>query len=221
MDDVAQDQSGADGRKLVDVADENERGVGGQCREQVRHEGDVDHGGFVHDEEVALKRVAGMEFATAVGGVFEEAVNGAGGQTGGVGQALGGAASGSAENALDALGAEDEEDRIDESGLANAGPAGDDEDALGDRLLQGVALLRGKDFSGALFAPGDSFFEIDGGIRGRLPGKGEEPFGDVDLGFLEIRQEDGGFTLDFVFEKFLLFQHPRQRLFDKSLVDLE
>ena len=48
-DDVGQDLSRADRRQLVDVADDQQRGIVGDRFHQRLHQHDVDHGGLVDD----------------------------------------------------------------------------------------------------------------------------------------------------------------------------
>jgi hypothetical protein len=56
VDQVAQDVTGTDGRELIDIADEDHGGAEGTARKQLVHEGDIDHGTFVDDEEVGFER---------------------------------------------------------------------------------------------------------------------------------------------------------------------
>ena len=56
-DDVGQHLTGSDGRQLVDVADNQQRRVVGDRLEQRLHQHDVDHGGLVDDQQVAVERI--------------------------------------------------------------------------------------------------------------------------------------------------------------------
>ena len=48
---------GSDRRKLVDVADDQQGGLVGYGLQQRLHQHDIDHGGLVDDQQVAVERV--------------------------------------------------------------------------------------------------------------------------------------------------------------------
>ena len=56
-DDVGEHLAGADGRQLVDVADEDQRRLVRHRLKQSVHQGNIDHRGLVDDEQIALQRV--------------------------------------------------------------------------------------------------------------------------------------------------------------------
>ena len=98
IDDVAEDVARADGGELVDVADDEQVGVIGECLEEGVHEWGVDHGCLVEDVEVvAGELVAGVAGEAFAGLELEEAVEGEGFEAGGFGHAFGGAAGGSCQ----------------------------------------------------------------------------------------------------------------------------
>ncbi len=75
-DNVRQDLPRTDRRQLVDVACNEERCLVGNCPQQRLHERDVDHGGFIHDQEVAVEGVALVALEAAALGIdFEQPMN--------------------------------------------------------------------------------------------------------------------------------------------------
>src|ERR1700720_4396273 len=125
-DDVGQDLTRADGGELVDVADDQQRGMVGDGPHQRLHQQDVDHGGLVDDQQIAFERVVAVPFEPAAFRVhLEQPVNGFGLEPGGFGHALGGTARRGTQQQAHALGGEDAQDRVDDGRLAYPGPAGD------------------------------------------------------------------------------------------------
>lgn len=180
-DEILKDGAGSDGGELVGVADDEEMGAGGDGAEVLGHEGGVDHGGFVEDEEVAFEGSAVVVAPDAVALEFEEAVHGGGVVTGAGGEALGGASGGGGEDGFDVFRREDGEDAVDDGGFADAGAAGDDEDALGEGGADGVLLAGGELDFGGLGAPLKGGVDVDGGIAGGAAEEVLEVFGDADL----------------------------------------
>ena len=96
-DDVGQHLPRPNRRKLVDVADDQQRGMVGHRLQQRLHQHDIDHGGLVDDQQVAVERVVVAAFEAAALGVdLEQPVDGLGLEAGRLGHALGGAAGRSA-----------------------------------------------------------------------------------------------------------------------------
>ena len=56
VDQVAQDQAGPDGGKLVDIAHQQEARGRGQGAQEVGHQEHIDHGSLVDHQEIALER---------------------------------------------------------------------------------------------------------------------------------------------------------------------
>ena len=157
------DAAGVDGGELVFIAEEDEAGVGGDGVEEFGHFGEVDHAGFVHDDDVGGE---GVEVVVAevggVGDVAEGAIDGGGGwevhlvaEGGGeaVAQAFvesGGGFAGGGEQAdaegeigrieIGELGEEDGGD----GGFAGAGSAGDEDELAGESGEDGVLLAGGE-----------------------------------------------------------------------------
>src|SRR5690606_789553 len=171
--DAGEDVAGFDGGELVRVADEDEAGVVGDGVDELGHQGQVDHRGFVDDDHVERQRVVGVVAeAGAVGDGAEQAVQGgaAGGQgfddvgvgaCGGqrlqgvadaFGHAFRGAAGGRGQGDARvgaAFGArlfdQLHQELCDGRGLAGAGAAGDEVDAASTAALGGEALQAGGD----------------------------------------------------------------------------
>ena len=55
-DDVGQDLTGTDGRELIDVADDQQRGMVRDRLQQRLHQQDIDHGRLVDDQQVAFEQ---------------------------------------------------------------------------------------------------------------------------------------------------------------------
>lgn len=91
VDQIPEDGAGPDGRKLVDVADEEEGGgfrEGSKDGMQQRH---IDHGGLVDDEEVGGELVVFLAEESARTRVdLQESMDGLGGKAGGFRHAPGG-----------------------------------------------------------------------------------------------------------------------------------
>jgi hypothetical protein len=93
-DHVGQDLTGPDRGKLIDVADDYQRRMVGDRPQQCLHQQDIDHRGFVDDQQVALEWVVATAFETAALGIdLEQSVNGLGSKASGFRHPLGGAAS--------------------------------------------------------------------------------------------------------------------------------
>jgi len=82
-------------------------------------------------------------------------VDGLGRDAGRFGQALGGAARGGAEQAPDFLGPQDEQNGVDQRGLADARPARKDEHPVRQRLPERGLLAGRKFLAGLSLAPGN------------------------------------------------------------------
>jgi len=76
-DDIGQHLSRPDRRKLVDIADDQQSGPFRDRAHQRPHQHDVDHGGFVDEEQVTVERVvaAALE-APALGVDLQQAGHG-------------------------------------------------------------------------------------------------------------------------------------------------
>src|SRR5207253_2317376 len=127
-DDVGQHLARPDRRKLVDVANHQKGGVVGHRLHQRLHQRDVDHGGLVDDQQVAVEWVvvAALE-AASLGIDLQQPVDGLGFKTGRLAHALGGAAGRSAQEEPHALGGENAQNASDDGGLADAGTTRNDQ----------------------------------------------------------------------------------------------
>ena len=154
-DDVGQDLTRPDGRQLVDVADDQQRGIVGNRLHQRLHQHDVDHRGLVDDQQIAVERIVGVAFEAAALGVdLEQPVDGLGLEPGRLGHALGGPAGGRAEQQVDALCGQNAQDRVDDRRLAHARAAGDDQDLRQQRQPNCCDLALGRAKPGLLLDPG-------------------------------------------------------------------
>ena len=148
--DVPENAAGLDGGELARVSEQNDAGIGRKGGEGLGHEGEVHHGGFVHDEQVGGKGVlrivaevgrvsAGLQEAMDghdfVGHEFENFAGEAEGVDGppdGFAQAKGGLAGGGAKGDPDPglLFEQEREDLDNGGGLSGSGAAGDDGEFL-------------------------------------------------------------------------------------------
>src|SRR5712671_3546219 len=101
---------------------------------------------------------------------------------GALGKSLGGTTGGGAERDRDGLGGQDLQQRVDERGLADAGPAGDHQHLGNESDANSLSLAIGKYQLRPLLDPWDRLVGID-----RRPGRSSdyerlELFGDLALG---------------------------------------
>src|SRR5208337_5532315 len=83
-DDVGQNLTWPDRGELIDIADNQQRGMVGYGFQQGLHQQDVDHGRLVDDQQVAIERVLAAAFeAPGLRVDFKQPVNGLGLEAGG------------------------------------------------------------------------------------------------------------------------------------------
>ena len=165
-DHVGQDLPGSDGGKLIDVADDQQRGMVGDRLQQRLHQQDIDHGRLVDDQQVAFEWVVAAAFEAAALRIdLEQPVNGLGLEPGGFRHPLGGAAGRCAEQQVHALGRQDAQDGVDDGRLADARPAGDDQDLRQQGQSDGGDLAFGQRQTGLLLDPWQRLVRIDGAAR--------------------------------------------------------
>ena len=137
----------ADARQLIGVADEHKAAARAQRREQRAHQREVDHRGLVHNERIGLERflfafgerhLAGL----VVEGHAEHAVDGLRVAVAELAHALGGAARGRGEQDIQAHALEERDDGAHARRLARAGAAGEQQQLLLCRKLNGLTLER-------------------------------------------------------------------------------
>ncbi len=191
VDHIPQHAAGADGRELVDVADQQQRGVLGDCPDDLIGKRKVDHAGLVDDEHVAGQRVGLVVLELPVAWIpGKQAVDGLGGNAGGLAEPFGGPACGGAEHHRQALGGEDLQDGVYQRGLADAGPAGDDHHLCLCRQADGPLLLGRKGQADLPLDPGDGLFDVDLRARVKPAGQADDVVGKRHLGLVQRRQED-------------------------------
>jgi len=165
-DDVQEHRARAHRRELIHVAHQDHARLAGNRLEVVVPQGDIDHRGLVEHEQVAFQGPVAVALELAGERVeLEQTVDGLGLAPGHLGQALGRPARGRGQHALQVLGLEDLEDAPHERGLADAGPAGDDQQLVPAGLAHGLLLAFGEAQPQAFFDPGHGLFEVDLGQR--------------------------------------------------------
>ena len=141
-DDVGQHLARTDGGKLVDIADDEQRRLVRHRTEQRAHQQDIDHAGLVHDQEIALERM--LLGAAELAGArvrLQQAVDRLRLQAGAVRQPLGRPAGGRTQRHANLLGDQHLQDRVDQRGLADPGPAGDHQHLAGQSSPDGLRWL--------------------------------------------------------------------------------
>jgi len=97
-DDVGQNLPRTDGWQLVDITDDKKRRMIRDGLEQRLHERDIDHGGLVDDQQIALEWIFIIALeAEGLRVELQQAVDGLGLHAGGFGHALGCSSGGGAE----------------------------------------------------------------------------------------------------------------------------
>ena len=150
----------------------------------------VHHGGFVENKQVAGERVAAAAFEVAGKRIeLQQSVDGLGGSAGRFRQAFGRSARGRGQDGGPLFRGEDLQDAADQSGLADSGPPGDDQDFVAAGLADGVLLALRQLQPQAVFHPLHSLLDVDfpqrmGAVR-RQPADG---LGDAELRSVERGQ---------------------------------
>src|SRR3984893_3699748 len=104
---------------LIDIAHDQESGLVRHRLQECLHEHDIDHGGLVDHQQVAIERIIFATFESAPLGVdFEQSADGLGFKAGRPGHSLGGAAGRRAQQKLGALSGDDAQNGSDDCGLA-------------------------------------------------------------------------------------------------------
>jgi hypothetical protein len=150
---VPEDSSGPNGRKLVDIADQDDAHEGKvevvwiERREEHRRDVDGEHRGFVDDDRAgpgALVQLAVANRLGEIGEAHRETVDRLPYRAGQFAGALGGLSRGGDDKR--ALATEDVEDRARGERLAGTGPAREDEEVAGGDEVYGATLLVGELF---------------------------------------------------------------------------
>src|SRR5258707_3541295 len=161
-DDVRQHLSGADRWKLVDGADDQQRSAVRHRLQQRLHQHDVDHRGLVDNQQVAVERVVVAPLEAATFRIdLQQPVDGLGFEAGCFAHALGGAAGRRAEQEPYPLGGQYAQNSFDDSGLADAGTAGNHQHLGHQGKLDGGSLAFRKGEPDTCFDPWQGLFRID------------------------------------------------------------
>ena len=144
-DHIGQNLTGSNGGKLVNVADNQQRSMVGDGPQESLHKQDIDHGRLVDDQQVAFEWMIAAPFEASNFRIdLEQPMNGLGFEPGGFRHTLGGAAGWRAEQQVHALGGENTQDGVDDGRLADARPAGDDQDLRRQGQSDGGNLAFGQ-----------------------------------------------------------------------------
>ena len=172
--DVLEDGAGADGRKLVDIADEDDACALGHGFKEMLHEHDVHHRHLVEDDGVGVQRIVGVLFkeGRAVGGCAalraQEAVHRLRLAPRRFRQALRRASRRRAEEHSLSLALKHGDHAAHDRRLARAGAARQDEHRVIEHGGDGFFLLRGKRDLRCLLPVGDDRRRLFGGQDSRL-----------------------------------------------------
>ena len=125
VDDIAQDVSGADGRELIDIADDYERRRRRNGGEQAGGEFDIEHRALVDDERIGVDGVFRViRKPVFVGEVFQQAMDGLSLQARRFGQAMGGSSGWSEQADGATLSAPNQAKGPNDGGFTDAGSCG-------------------------------------------------------------------------------------------------
>ena len=178
VDDVGEHLARADRRQLVDVADQDQRGVIGHRPQNGVHQWHVDHRRLVDHEQVARQRLLPIPLEAARPRIdLEQTVDGLRLAASALAEPLGCTSGRRRQRDLDALGAEHLEDRVDQRGLADTRAAGDDQDLREQSQPERCALALGERDAGSGLDPWDGLRRIDAEARETRPpeGSGDDP----------------------------------------------
>lgn len=185
--DIPQHIPRTDGGELIHIAHEEEVGARFEGAEQTVGENQIEHGGFVHHEEVDGERVVFVLGEAARGGVVEHPMDGGGGVAGGFGEAFSGAPSGGGEHEAFVVGLKNVDEGFETSRLTGSGAACQNGDGVGEGGLDGLFLFFGE-FGWELEKGGGNVGEA--GREGA--GEGGEAARDADFAVVEGGEVDGG-----------------------------
>ena len=198
-DDVRQHLRGSDGGQLVDIADDEQRRVIRRRLHQRLHQHDVDHGGLVDHEQIAIEGIVGVAREPAALGIdLQEPVDRLRLDARRFGHALGCATRRGAKQQSNVFGRKDLEDRIDDRRLADARPAGDHQRLGGQRQTDRCPLTLGELQTAALFDPWQGLLFVNPRPGQPAVHDADQPIGDHLLGPVEACQEDAGGVADLV-----------------------
>ena len=189
-DDVGQHLSRSDRRQLVDVTHDQEGGIIRHRLHQRLHQHDIDHGGLVDDQQVTVELVIAVALEAAALRVdLKQPVDGLCLEPCRLAHALGGAARRGAEKQPHALCREHPQDRLDDGGLADTRPAGNDEHLGPQRQADRGLLALGKLQTAALLDPRQGLVRVDPGPGKLAIDEPQQPLSDTTLGPVETRQK--------------------------------
>ena len=181
--------------QLVGVAHQDQPALRPQGGQQAVHEGDIHHGGLVHDHRVGLQRVAfivGKHQPAGVGVVLglQKAVDRGPLRAAQLPQPLGGPPRGGGQGGLQPQGIEQGQHSTQGGGLAGARSAGEEHHLAGGGQLHCLALLWGIGDALLGLDAVDEFLQPMGGHdlpRRQLP----QPEGHILLRLAQIMEVDG------------------------------
>ncbi len=183
MDEIAEDAARADAGELVGIADPNDDGGIGKCREKICRELHINHRRFIEDKDIAFQLVFRIKRKMIRHRIpLEEAVNGLGWGADGFGHALCGAASWGGEDHVQLHQGIDFDEGADDGCFTDAGAACDDGKFIFEGARKGFVLLDGKGEARVAFPPRDGFFLIElaklpRSLENRLDARGGLDFG--------------------------------------------
>ncbi len=182
--------------ELVNIADQQQVAALVDGAQQVVHQQDIDHGGFVDDHQVGIQRVflVAQEWTAGARFEFQQAVDGFGFQPGGFAEAFGGPPGRGRQQHGVIARLEQLDNRAGDGALAGARSAGEHADFVGERHAHGFFLLVGQLDGDLCIQPGEGALPVNG-LEVAHPValrqlNAAQPAGDATLAHEERRQED-------------------------------
>ena len=222
IDQIGQELARPDRGQLIHVADEDHRAVAWHGLEQLAGQRHIDHRALVGDEQIAVQWRILLALELACCRIhLQQSVDGLGLQARRLRQPLGSASSGSAQQGVDLLGAQDRQDGIDQRRLAHSRAAGDDEQLGLQRQGNGVLLTGGQVDAQLALHPRDGLVGVSCRPGGLACGQALDLVGDRALSLVQRREEDTGLLVHRVGHQDLVSDLLVNRALDDLAGDLQ
>ena len=218
---VGQHLPRADRRQLVDVAHEQQRRFARQGGEHGLHQGQIDHGHLVDDQQIARERALGVPAKAATGFRLQQAMQGLGFASGALAEAARGAPGRRRELNVHPVVGQTVQDRLDQRGLAGARTAGDHQELARKRGGKRGALTRRQTQRQLALDPGKMRFGMLDRPGGPAARECAQALRDLPLRLMDRGQEHACRAFDGVCDQAAGGDLHRQRRRDSGRIDAE